>query len=102
MTLRQVEAPLTAEQRAQRDIELARKKKEAGEAFEERRVEVFCDPRNERSAAVARRVGFVHEGTLRQRILGVDGRPRDSHVFALTPADWAAHGERIRRMAGTA
>ncbi len=37
MTLRQVEAPLTAEQRAQRDIELARKKKEAGEAFEERR-----------------------------------------------------------------
>lgn len=66
------------------------------------RVEVLCDPRNERSAAVARRVGFVHEGTLRQRILGVDGRPRDSHVFALTPADWAAHGERIRRMAGTA
>ena len=64
------------------------------------RVEIYCDPRNERSSAVARRLGFVHEGTLRQRILGVDGRPRDSHVFSLVRADWAARGAEIRRVAG--
>ncbi len=29
------------------------------------RVEIRCDERNERSVAVARRAGFVHEGTLR-------------------------------------
>lgn len=37
MTIRRVEAPLTAEQRAQREIELARKKREAEAAYEERR-----------------------------------------------------------------
>ena len=64
------------------------------------RVEIFCDPRNERSAAVARRVGFVHEGTLRQRILGVDGRPRDSLAFSLVRQDWDAKGASIRALAG--
>jgi RimJ/RimL family protein N-acetyltransferase len=65
------------------------------------RVEIYCDPRNERSAAVARRVGFVHEGTLRQRILGVDGRPRDSEVFSLVRDDWKARGAAIRALAGS-
>ena len=66
------------------------------------RVEIFCDPRNDRSAAVARRVGFVHEGTLRQRILGVDGRPRDSLAFSLVRQDWGAMGASIRALAGGA
>jgi RimJ/RimL family protein N-acetyltransferase len=38
----------------------------AGYAFRElgaNRLEIWCDIRNERSAQVARRVGFVHEGT---------------------------------------
>ena len=47
-----------------------------------RRVEVRCDVRNVRSAAVARRCGFAHDGTLRGDSLGVDGSPRDTHVFS--------------------
>jgi RimJ/RimL family protein N-acetyltransferase len=31
------------------------------------RVEIHCDPENARSAAVPRKLGFVHEATLRQR-----------------------------------
>ena len=48
-----------------------------------KRVAIYCDAKNERSAAVARRLGFVHEGTLR-----CDGRSpatnelRDTLVFA--------------------
>jgi ribosomal-protein-serine acetyltransferase len=33
--------------------------------LEAKRVEIRCDANNERSAAVARRAGFTHEGTLR-------------------------------------
>lgn len=64
------------------------------------RVEIYCDPRNVRSADVARRVGFVFEGTLRQRILGVDGRPRDSDVFSLVRTDWDERGAAVRALVG--
>ena len=32
-----------------------------------RRVEIHCDPRNVRSAAIPRKLGFTYEATLRQR-----------------------------------
>jgi ribosomal-protein-serine acetyltransferase len=57
------------------------------------RVEIRCDARNERSAAVARRLGFVAEGRLRNVGVALDGVLYDELVFALTPADprWPEH-----------
>mgnify|MGYP001122160308 CR=1 FL=1 len=65
-------------------------------AFEQlgaQRLEIRCDARNDRSRAVAERLGFLPEARLRNDALGTDGRPRDTLVFALIPEDYA----RVRR-----
>jgi RimJ/RimL family protein N-acetyltransferase len=54
------------------------------------RIEIHCDPRNERSAAVPRRLGFVHEATLRGRLRDHDGTPRDAMVWTLHAEAFAA------------
>lgn len=46
------------------------------------RVEIWCDARNERSAAVAMRAGFGLEARLRHNRLGADGQLTDSLCFA--------------------
>lgn len=51
------------------------------------RVEIRCDSRNLRSAAVARRVGYQLEATLRHQARNNDGLLRDTLVFACFP-DW--------------
>ena len=51
------------------------------------RVEIRCDERNERSAAVARRLGFVQEARLRNDSITPTGELRNTLVFALTPED---------------
>lgn len=48
-----------------------------------RRVEIHCDPVNEASAGVARRLGFRHEATLAGRLPWVDGSMRDMMVWSL-------------------
>ena len=53
------------------------------------RVEIRCDALNLRSAAVPRRLGFVHEATLRCARRNVDNKLGDPLVFALTRADMA-------------
>lgn len=53
------------------------------------RVEIRCDCANQRSAAVARRSGFVHEATLRNARRRTDGSLCDFLVFAMTPEDHA-------------
>lgn len=54
------------------------------------RVEIRCDTRNVRSAAVPRRLGFQHEATLRNNSRVADGELCDTFIFALTPADYRA------------
>ncbi len=46
------------------------------------RVEIRCDSRNTRSAAVARRAGYTLDGCLRADDLTTDGQPRDTLVFS--------------------
>ena len=52
------------------------------------RVEIKLDPMNARSRAVPNRLKFLHEGTLRRNVMGVDGSHRDSEIYAVTRTDW--------------
>ncbi len=51
------------------------------------RVEIRCDARNQRSAAVAEQLGFVREAHLRGNLRQMDGSIRDTLIFALTVDD---------------
>ncbi len=61
----------------------------AFETLHANRVEICCDDRNERSLAVARRLGFIEEAALRNHSRDTRGELRDMVIFALTPADYA-------------
>ncbi len=52
------------------------------------RVEIHCDPRNLRSAAVPRKLGFTHEATLRDRLREPDGTFRDSMIWILLESEY--------------
>jgi len=53
------------------------------------RVEIRCDPRNVRSAAIPERLGYVYEGILHNDCRDPAGHLRDTAVYALRPADAA-------------
>jgi ribosomal-protein-serine acetyltransferase len=55
------------------------------------RVEIRVDVENRRSRAVAERLGFVDEGTLRQALRLADGY-HDDAVYAMLARDWPAGG----------
>jgi ribosomal-protein-serine acetyltransferase len=55
------------------------------------RLEIRCDPANERSWHVAERCGFTLEGTLRNDRLATDGRVTSTRLYARLPSD-APHG----------
>lgn len=54
------------------------------------RVMIRCDVANQRSAAVARRCGYLYEGTLRNDTVLPPRVLFDSLQFAMVPADYAA------------
>lgn len=56
------------------------------------RLEIRCDARNGRSAAVAERVGFTREARLRCHSRAPDGKLRDTLVFARLSEAVAADG----------
>ena len=56
------------------------------------RLEIRCDARNARSAAVAERLGFKREGHIRNGLHAPTGGMRDTLIFGLIPGDptWPA------------
>ncbi len=56
------------------------------------RIEFRVDARNLRSQAAVRKLGAVHEGTLRRNRITWTGYVRDTCVFGLLRDDWAAVG----------
>ncbi|HEY4427278.1 MAG TPA: GNAT family protein [Solirubrobacteraceae bacterium] len=52
------------------------------------RVEIRADIENERSRAIPERLGFRHEGTLRQSYRIAGERYSDDAVYAMLAADW--------------
>ena len=60
-------------------------------AFEQlavHRIEALVEPTNERSLALVRKLGFTHEGLLRERIL--DEHWIDTEVWSLLEHEWRA------------
>lgn len=62
----------------------------AFETLGARRVEIRCDARNDRSRKVAERAGYTLEGILRNDALATGGDLRDTLIFAMIPAEYAA------------
>ena len=65
------------------------------EQFGAQRVEIRCDALNQRSAAVARGLGFLQEAHMRNMRRAADGSLRDFLVFSLIPTDprWPSKSE---------
>ena len=51
------------------------------------RVEIHCDPGNLASASIPRKLGFTHEGTLRQKTPFLD-RWSDSMIWGLLETEY--------------
>jgi ribosomal-protein-serine acetyltransferase len=52
------------------------------------RVLIRCAIENERSAAIPRRLGFKHEGILRNEIRDAYHQLHDCHIFSMIPEEW--------------
>ncbi|MGW4468297.1 GNAT family N-acetyltransferase [Nonomuraea sp. NPDC004354] len=59
------------------------------------RVQLKTDHLNLRSQAAIRRIGGVHEGTLRRNRQRPDGTWRDAVVFGVPPEEWPEHRARL-------
>jgi RimJ/RimL family protein N-acetyltransferase len=53
-----------------------------------RRVEIHCEPRNIRSAAIPRKLGFTCEATLRERYPFTEDQYRDIMIWSLFSSDY--------------
>ncbi|OQY88522.1 MAG: hypothetical protein B6D38_09140 [Anaerolineae bacterium UTCFX1] len=61
--------------------------KAAFEIIRVHRIEIHCDPRNRASAAVPRKLGFTHEGTLRAKTPFLNGWS-DSMIWGLLDSEY--------------
>jgi RimJ/RimL family protein N-acetyltransferase len=61
--------------------------KVAFELIHVHRLEIHCDPANVASAAIPRKLGFTHEGTLRQKTSFLD-RWSDSMIWGLLESEY--------------
>ncbi len=52
------------------------------------RVEIHCNPINIRSASIPPKLGFIHEATLHDRDLNIDGNFRDTMIWTLFAANY--------------
>jgi len=52
------------------------------------RIEIHCEPGNVASAAIPRKLGYVHEATLRERLLPGSTQPTDSMVWTLLAREY--------------
>jgi ribosomal-protein-serine acetyltransferase len=52
------------------------------------RAEIRCDPDNQRSRAIPKRLGFTEEGVLRESLERYDGVMRDAVVYGLLAHEW--------------
>jgi RimJ/RimL family protein N-acetyltransferase len=66
------------------------------ETLRAERIEIRCDSNNERSAAVARRCGYVLEGQLRRDGRKPDGNLRDTLLFSMIRAEWETQRDNTR------
>ncbi len=64
--------------------------KVAFEMLDARRVEIHCDPLNQRSAAVPRKLGFTHEATLRERHPDDDDVWSDLMIWSIFRSEYPA------------
>jgi len=62
--------------------------KVAFEIMHVNRVEIHCDPKNVRSAAVPRKLGYTQEAVLKQRVEIEEGSWRDSMIWTLTAGEY--------------
>ncbi|MEO1514092.1 MAG: GNAT family protein [Bacteroidota bacterium] len=53
-----------------------------------KRIEIRCSPDNLASQGVPKKLGFLHEGTLKNRTTGVNGQPRDVMIWTLFREDY--------------
>src|SRR5262249_12644856 len=57
------------------------------ELYELRRIDIQCDPKNVASAAIPRKLGFVHEATLRERALP-GAEPSDKMFWTMLTSEY--------------
>jgi len=62
--------------------------KTAFEIMGARRIEIHCDPLNHRSAAVPRKLGFIHKATLRERFPTSESQWTDIMIWSIFAGDY--------------
>lgn len=53
-----------------------------------KRVEIHCDPKNLASAAIPKKLNYIHEATLKKRVLNEKNELRDSMIWSIIEAEY--------------